>query len=348
MTKHPESTLNTTSHNKAPLLDEIKKSDLSEVAITLGAGVDPDGLASQMAMKIIIKHLNPDANVSEFYRGDWDRPQNRTMRELMGLDPKPYSDASNKDFTCIICVDGPPSVCFDEPHFVIDHHKQTGKGGQSDVRFVGACSSIMWEYCMAAGIDWSTEEGAKLATALLIGIFTDTSEMEATTSDLDFEAAAFCGTNRDSKLFSGIKNYPKPRYYKDLECQAWGNATIEGTALVTGLGVLPKERKGVVSTLAEEFVGYGAVSTTVVIAMVNGDMAFSVRSNTVNVDEFIKNVFQYGGGKTGAGAGTVPMPELLKDDVPESVREDLFQSLYKTIAHKTLKYLGDGARSVSE
>ncbi len=320
-----------------------------------------------MALKMIVKHLNPEACVYEYYRGDWDRPQNRTMRELMDLDPQPYDIIEvgglqprgvGINFTTVFSVDGPPSVCFRRPHFVIDHHKQSKfdkpdkseelRPTESDVRMIGACSSIMWEYCMAAGIDWDTEEGAKLATALLVGIFTDTHGMEATsTSDLDFEAAAFCGTHRDAKLFAGIQNYPKPRYYKDLECLAWENATIEGTVLVTGLGVLPKERKGVVSSLAEEFVGYGSVSTAVVIAMVNGDMSFSVRSinASINVDEFIQKVFKHGGGKTGAGAGTIPMPELLKDDVPESVQKDLFQSIYKTIAHKTLKYLGDGARS---
>jgi len=341
-----------TTSAKAPLLPALKEHDLSKVGLSLGAGVDPDGLACQMAMKAIINTINPDAEIHEFYRGDWDRPQNRTMRELLGLSPQSYDEANGPDFTCIISLDGPPGVCFSGPHFVIDHHKQDGTAApNTDVRPIGACSSILWEYCMEAGVDFTTEEGAKLATALAIGISTDTREMEVdATSDLDFEAAAFCGIHRDAKLFMGIKNYPKPRYYKDLECQAWGNATVEGTVLVTGLGNLPKERKGVVSSLAEEFVGYGSVSTAVVIAMIEANIAFSVRSfnSSINVDEFVKTVFRHGGGKSGAGAGTIPMPEFLKEGLTDELQRGVFDALYKAIAHRTLKYLGDGARSNGE
>jgi len=342
----------TAASDKAPLLPLLKEHDLTKVGLSLGAGVDPDGLACQMAMQAIIKTINPEAEVCEFYRGDWDRPQNRTMRELLGLNPRPYSEAEGQEFTCIISLDGPPGVCFiTGPHFVIDHHKQDIGHPNADVRPVGACSSILWEYCMAAGVDFTSEDGAKLATALAIGISTDTREMEVeATSNLDFEAAAFCGTHRDAKLFMGIKNYPKPRYYKDLECQAWDKATIEGTVLVTGLGNIPKERKGVVSSLAEEFVGYGSVSTAVVIAMIDGDISFSVRSfnSSINVNEFVGTVFKHGGGKSGAGAGTIPMPGLLKEGLTDELQRSVFDALYKAIAHRTLKYLGDGARSNGE
>jgi nanoRNase/pAp phosphatase (c-di-AMP/oligoRNAs hydrolase) len=340
---------------KAPLLEKIHQADLSRVFIGLGAGVDPDGLACQAAMARIVLDINPDAEIFLYYRGDWDRAQNRTMREVLGLNPKPYSEIKDNNYSCAIMVDGnvscmPPGI---EPNFVIDHHEGTagGKDGY-DVRLIGSCSAIMWEYIMEQNSELlEGEDGAILATALAIGITTDTDGMTAAkTSRLDWEAYSYCGMRGDVKAYAAIKNYPKPAYQKDIETQAWTDKTIEGTVLVTPLGLLTTERKGALSSCSEEFCGQGPVKTTLAAADIDGDIHFSVRTfnSSMNVNDFIKKILtKFGGGKPGAGAGVIKMPEVFKG-LPDELREEIFTVLFKAIAHKTFEYCGDGVRIKKE
>jgi len=342
--------------NKAPILQLIKAANLTNVFIGLGAGVDPDGLASQMAMAQMIRCINPEANVCCYYRGDWDRAQNRTMREVLGCSPSPYSDIGDTSlFTCFIMVDGNisamPKGCV--PNFVIDHHEgDIGDTNGNDVRLIGSCSAIMWEYIMELEpLLLEGEAGAALATALLIGITTDTDSMTAMkTSRLDWEAHSYCGIHADIKAYSAIKNYPKPKYQKDIEYEAWKNKIIEGTVLVTPLGILTKERKGTLSSCAEEFCGQGPVKTTLAAAEIDGDMHFSARTfnPSMPMDDFIKKTLtQFGGGKPGAGAGVIKMPQVFKG-LPDDIRKEIFAAVFKAIAHKTFEYCGDGVRTKEE
>lgn len=342
---------------KAPLLEAIKAADLTKVFIGLGAGVDPDGLASQAAMAAIVRSINPEADVHLFYRGDWDRAQNRTLREILGLSPKPYSDFEDVGWTCLIMVDGnksamPPNTF---PTFVIDHHEgDPGATNGADVRQIGSCSAIMWEYVMATDPNLlEGEDGKELATALAIGVTTDTQgKTSDKTSKLDWEAEAYCGMRCDIKSYSAIMNYQKPAYQKDMEMQAWRDRKIEGTTLATSLGVIPVERKGVISSCAEEFCGQGPVKTTLATAMINGDVHFSLRSFLTHfgVDGFIKNKLTkngkngFGGGKPGAGAGVIKLPELVKS-VPIETQKELFEAMHSAISHTLFEFIGDGVRS---
>ncbi len=328
---------------RAPLLESIKNADLRKTAIFLGAGVDPDGLASQAVMARLVEDFGGEPH--SFYRGSFNRPQNRTMQQVLGLYPKPEREFNPEHaYTCVISVDGPASVCPTLPDFIIDHHQPTqpAKIG-SDVRLIGATSSIVWEYAMAAGLDFASEEGSTLATALAIGIITDTKNgAEESASDLDFEALAFCLKRKNNKLYREILNYPKPAYYNDMYAKGWANRKIEGSVLVTGLGHIPEARGGVISDLAET----DGVSTAVVFGMVDGDIDISVRSSNtaLNVDEFVKKAFGGGGGKRGAGRARLEMP--LFKNIPQTMRDDLFRAVYAVVAHKTLQIAGDGVRQV--
>lgn len=334
------------------ILDKIRKADLANVFIGLGACVDPDGLASQLAMKTIVETINPEAKISCYYRGEFDRAQNKTMREVLELSPKPYSEFKDDGFTCLIMVDGPASVMPKGvfPTFIIDHHDQSGDATEaSDVRMIGSCSAILWEYLMELNPELlEGEGGAKLATALAIGITTDTEGKTVDkTSRLDWEAEAYCGMRSDIKLYSAIKNYPRPSYQKDIEMQGWANKKIEGTVLVTQLGIMPVARKGAISSVAAEFCGQGPVRTTLVAGMVNGDIHFSFRTlnTSINADEFIKKILtKFGGGKPGAGAGYIQLPGVCKD-VPINIQEAIFLAIFNAVAHKTFEYAGDGVRA---
>lgn len=349
----------TKKFSKAPLLEKIKEADLTKTAIFLGAGVDPDGLASQAVMAKIVELLGGKA--VGYYRGTFNRPQNRTMKEILGLSPKPEEEflklttaadgqITRGPYTCIISVDGPASTCPITPDFIIDHHAQTkGATIDSDIRLIGSSSAILWEYAIEAGIDFTTEDGAKLATAIALGIITDTrTGAEDASSPLDYDALAFCLKHKDTASYRSILNYPQPAYYNDLYVTGWNNKTIEGTVLVTGLGAISMQRSGAISDLAEKYASTDGINTAIVFAVVDGNIDISVRSSnsSLNVDDFVKSAFGEGGGKRGAGRAVVVLPELLRN-LPESMNETVFEVARKSIVHKALHAANDGARAQS-
>jgi nanoRNase/pAp phosphatase (c-di-AMP/oligoRNAs hydrolase) len=302
-------------------------------------------------MAAIVLKLHPDSVVDKYFNGKFDRPQNKTMRELLQLKHRPaaeFGERTNPPYTAIFSVDGPRSVCVAQPHIIIDHHPEDGDPIQGqDVRPIGSCSAIMWEYAMEAGIDFDSEEGAKLATALAIGIATDTKEKTTeSTSVLDWEADAFCGRHRDAALYDGIKNYPKPHYYMDMLLYGWDRKVIEGTCLVTELGVIPEERTGVISDIAEKLAEMAGISTSVVVAWVDGAFVASVRSTdpSFGINEFCKTLGN-GGGRRGAGKFVINFPTIYSNLTDLELLEGHFRSGYNIISHKILKYTGDGIRS---
>jgi len=330
----------------APLLSQIKESDLTKVAIFSGAVVDPDGLASSLAMQAIIESLGGQGVC--FYRGTFNRSQNKTMRQSLGLTLKNVNEFDpDNGWTLLISVDGPSSVCPTLPDFIIDHHEQTDPGRKgSDVRPIGSASAILWEYAQEAELDFTTEEGGRLATALAIGITTDTRwGAEDASSDLDFEALAFCLRHKDNKLYRDILNYPEPAYYNDLHKIGWDGKVKGEAALVTGLGDLPAGRSGAISDLADRYHRTEGITLAMVFALVDDTIHASLRHSRGSLmeGEFMGEIFGCGGGKRGSAAAQIPLPEAFHN-IPKELREQLFAAIKEIIVHKTLKAAGDGAR----
>lgn len=330
---------------KAPLLDLIKKSDLSCVAIFTGAGVDPDGLASGMLMRAIVQKFGGTADI--YCRGTFNRPQNKTMREVLGLTPLSYSDYDNKEsmYSTVISVDGPREVCPCDVDFIIDHHKpgkDANKG--TDVRTNGSAVSIMWEYAMEAGIDFNTDEGSILATAVVIGIETDTNNFkDEVSTPLDVEAYSYCLLRKDHQTFLSIENYPKPAYYNDMFSLGWENKVLTGTVCIAGLGVIAEGRSGVISDLAEKYCETHGINTSLVAAMVEGEIVVSMRSSNTSLDvnEFMKTFG--GGGKRGAGAARIKLPVGIFGGADEDDRKSVFDSYFSIITKKVISFAGDEA-----
>lgn len=322
------------------ILSKIKNFNLSNTAIFSGAGVDPDGLASAETMRQLVEKNGGKATV--FYRGTFNRPQNKTMRQVLSLVLKPIEEFSSSEYTCIISVDGPSNVCPVKPHFIIDHHEQAEPATEgNDVRPIGSCSAIMWQYAMEDNYNFKTEDGAKLATALAIGILTDTQVGAAPSSSiLDFEALGYCLSNKDVNSYLEIQNYPVPAYYQEYENIGWHNKAGEGPVIVSCLGDLPIGRSGVISHCAEKFFRMEGKTTSIVFAIVDGDIHASIRTQH-DADEFMKTVFGNGGGKRGAGAAVVELPAVLKD-LPPELRQQLANSIGAAITHKALQATGDG------
>lgn len=323
------------------LLNQIRElAPTSKIAVFTGF-VDPDGLASGYAMEAILQKAGLPCTV--FYKGTFNRPQNKMFKALLNLSSQPEEKYKEEEFTHLIAVDCTASLCPATPDFIIDHHEPSGQAKiASDIRMVGSTSSIMWEYCTAAGVNFADEQGQKLATALLVGIITDTKNgIVDTANELDYQAMAYFHKYKDNKLYKDIIDYPKPHYYNDLFCSAWANKTIEGTFLISGVGPIPEARSGILSDLAEKFVEMEGVNTAVLFGIVDHRIEISVRSNAkINVDDFVKNAFGSGGGKPGAGRSKIELP-ILFQNISDTLSEELFETCFKIVKHKVLQIAGD-------
>lgn len=326
---------------KAPLLSTLKKANLTKCAIFLGAGIDPDGLASQAGIAALIEKWG--GNQTSFYRGSFNRPQNKSIRQILNLNPQHEKEFdSNDDWTCIISVDGNAAMCPVQPDFIIDHHEQQGEAKiGSDNRFIGATSSIVWEYLMEDGFDFTSEQGRRICTLLALGIKTDTKDGAAEiTSDLDYEALCFCLKNKDPKAYLQVLNCPRPMYYNDLFVHGWNNKTIEGPVVISGLGNIPEGRSGAISEIATQFAETEGISTAIVFGMVDGTIDISVRSSnsSLDVNEFVKAMGE-GGGKPGSGRARITTP--LFQNLPEHLSTKLFDTINEIVKYKALQIISD-------
>jgi nanoRNase/pAp phosphatase (c-di-AMP/oligoRNAs hydrolase) len=153
---------------------------------------DPDAIASAMAIRrllwrkvvgVVLTHVNVI-----------ERPDNLAMAKLLGAKLIHVDAINPAQYNRLVLVDSQPDhherFPAVDPDVIIDHHPPGPEKykGLTDIRpDYGAASTIMTEYLKAAKI----KPSAKLATALYLGIKTDTSNFERRAIMADVQAFQF-------------------------------------------------------------------------------------------------------------------------------------------------------------
>jgi nanoRNase/pAp phosphatase (c-di-AMP/oligoRNAs hydrolase) len=220
-----------------------------DVALLLQPDPDPDGIASALALRQILRRNRSTAPIVTF--GGVARPENVAMLELLEIDLEVIRPADLRRFGAVALLDVQPNV-FREPLLavdaVIDHHPEQ-KGYQSRYRDIrssyGATSTILTEYCLAADVAIPQ----RLATALLYGIKSDTLFLDRETSRADIAAFSHLYPLVNTNVLRRIEKPELPR----SAFAAFGRALQEidlsrGLAYVH-LGVV--EREDVIPQMAE-------------------------------------------------------------------------------------------------
>lgn len=144
----------------------------NNVLIVINA--DPDAMACAMAVKRLL--WRKVTSVAITYFNEMTRPDNLTMIRVLDLEMLHINEVDENAFDRFVVVDSQPDhhECFAMFPYdaVIDHHPLSCDSGKfNDIRpEYGACSSMLTEYLKSAGV----KPSQKLATALLLGIKTDT------------------------------------------------------------------------------------------------------------------------------------------------------------------------------
>ncbi len=304
------------------------------VAIYTHDHPDPDSIASAYALQhLLVKKLEVDPVIA--FGGTIGRASNRAMVDLLGIRLLPLSQVRYAEYGTHCLIDTQPetgnhSLPDDLPVAIaIDHHPvrpETKRVKFADVRTeYGATSTILYYYLKAAGIDLPT----KLATALMIGIKSDTRELEREASEADLAAYLEIYARADLTLMSRIEKPRIPQrifvaYHKALE-----QSRLFDDAILTDLGDM--DNPDMAAELADFFIPLDRADAALVLGRHKGRLYLSLRTRGDHSDAgalISKIVGDLGtaGGHGRMAGGQIPLKDA-PADIAERIRERFLEAL---------------------
>ncbi len=313
---------------------------------------DPDSIASAWGVAHILEFLGI-AEPQIIYRGDVSHPQNRAMINVLNIPLRKWSDEikgeADTAFIFVDCVGNQKNMTIpSDPLVVIDHHKATAPKGVFSIHDeIGSCSTLVTDLMLSVPprntVPDSDEEGTELycfdseaedfrelATALALGIKTDTIDFRSeTTTDDDIKAyRLLCRQISDDK-FSKIVNYELPEYMFDAEQLAWSNRVQDTPNLISGLGFVDEGHSDSIPYLADKMMRLRGIQTVVVYGIVGNSVRASVRtsSSSLDCDNLCKEIFgeKNGGAKQGVGGAIVSFNVFDIEQMPENDKKELWE-----------------------
>lgn len=330
---------------------------ISNIGIVMHETPDPDCIASALGVQKLIAEWNPEAKCTLLYTGEISHPQNKTMVNVLNVTLTNMTEIENlsEAFDAFIVVDTIPERCFGVGKeckdynciLTLDHHRVESKKSKiTDIRAVGSTASIVWDYLQKSGIVFKEKDDvdAMVATALLVGIKTDTSDLiSENVTDLDFKASQNLMGFVNRRYLSAIVNYPIPPYHFELRSQLdqEDNIRTEDGVFVGGIGFLSPAKRDALPTMAEERARVEGIETAFVFAIVGDYIEVSVRSVGVSVDvnSLCQKIFgkQNAGGKMGSAAAKVPLSFCSFNNVSETVRGKMWEGIKAYVIEKIFK-----------
>lgn len=326
-----------------------RESSKERVCIVMQHTPDPDAIGSALGIQWLFETAC-GVQSDLCYAGEISHPQNRTEVNVLDIHLTHISNYQEDDYFFHMVVDSVPqnTGAFKSkvPSWdaIIDHHQFDLQMPHTDIRTVGACSSIVWEYLRDAGLSFESERGQQVATALLFGIVNDTyGLLSENVSQLDISAHSWLFPFIDKQRYQSIMQYPLPPYLFELRAKAADNMVVNASVLISYLGRLTDKRRDALPMMADEFLRMEGIETVVVFAMIGANIHASVRSSnsSVNVHTFCIKVFGEGngGGKHGSGGACVPIGFLHSHEDADEHQQELSLFIRDLITQRIIRYL---------
>lgn len=281
---------------------------------------DPDAIGSQVGLKWLLEKPPFNINCDLYFSGKIAHPQNMTMVNLLEIELKSLEAYNASDYNYNFVVDSVPANAGTNGHkitfdCVIDHHRllldNSFKGIYINMKS-GSCCSQIYDLIKTFGMKFDADEDSdcKVATALMVGMTTDTENlMSDDTTDYEFSAWSELFPYRDPISLKQIVRYQKPKFWTDVKIDSMKNAVVDNRIGIVGLGILPARHRDVVADMADEMSTWEEVKTAVAFALIDGHTVEGcVRSDdtSISVNELCALLGSHkkgtGGGKIGKGA----------------------------------------------
>ena len=317
-------------------LENIDKD--TEVNIILHNIPDPDAISCGWAIKTILNLRGFKAEI--YHHGEVSHQQNVTMNNIFHIPLNHVSEIKTGINICVDCT--PKNSCVNEAFLIIDHHENNPKADYviNHPNF-GSCATIVWNIIKHYIEDMS--EYKNLASALLIGIRTDTKDMSTeNVSPEDFvawqELYQYCDVEKVQKII----NYDKPRYYyeKLVEMNKENNSVEKDGMLIGGVGLCSAKQRDVIAMLSDEYLRQEGTNTTIIFCITDKkyiDVSMRTRLSSVNVGSFLQKIFgeKHAGGTSYQGGARVSFGDFF-GALDEDELEEFWSFVRKRIFKLTL------------
>lgn len=323
----------------------------AKAVITMQYTPDPDSMASALGFQWLLE-ARYGITSEILAKGQVSHPQNLTMKNVLDIHLKDKPKHAYEDYDLVVVVDTVPqntgySDLFPEFHVILDHHQFDLDLPVTDIRSCGSCSTIVWDHLAQTDVDWNTDRGLQVATALLFGLLNDTSDLlSENRNSLDIKAHSDLITKVDRKKLKEISQYSLPSYLYDLRVRAVNNKVVQDSMLISSLGSLTRKKRDALPLIADEFMRMEGIETVVVHAIVEDHIEASVRSknSSINVHDFCQRIFgeEYAGGKQGAGGAKTPLGFLYSLDDDDALKEEICNIASRILTQRILAFMSGG------
>lgn len=246
------------------------------VALLLQPEPDPDGIASALALRQVLRRNRATAPLVTF--AGVTRPENVAMLRLLEIDLEVIRPEDLSRFDRVAMLDVQPNVLqglVDRVDVVIDHHPEQ-KGYSARFRDIrsshGATSTILTEYCVAAEVALSQ----KLATALLYGIKSDTLFLDREVSKADILAFVHLYPLVNTNVLRRIEKPEIPASAFAAFGRALGRIALTRGFAFVHLGRV--EREDVIPQMAELALQLEGAEWSAASGVFGGNVVISVRN----------------------------------------------------------------------
>ncbi len=305
------------------------------VVVLITGHPDPDALGSALAHQRICQEYGVPCTIAHVL--PVSHRQNRAMVKLLNIDmlqaTKPEDLAA---FKYLSLVDtSTPEPTLDLPAdlkllSVVDHHKMA----EVDAPFVdirphmGASSAIYAEYLSQGLAPLENGMGAaRVATALLFGIQTDTDHFQLATA-ADFAAAGYVRRFVDSDVLKRVGRSVVSASAMGVLGRALADLLVVRDFALAGVGHVPQGDRDSIATTADFIMQREDIDTVLVYGIVEDRIDGSLRTDSPSVEpaNFLHTVFgkdrngkPYGGGRADKGGFQIPLGVLAECDDKEAL-----------------------------
>jgi nanoRNase/pAp phosphatase (c-di-AMP/oligoRNAs hydrolase) len=309
------------------------------LAVVLQTNPDPDSIASGVALKLYARAFGVDADI--IYDGIIGHPQNRALVNLLELEMLEAADVRFEDYRLFALVDvathahcGLPSSII--PTIVIDHHAIPASEVEArvkDIVPVAATSTILASYLKFAGV----QIDRPTATALLLGILTDTMNFTRWWTPLDTQAFEYLCRLADRDLLRRLFSPTVSPETLDVIVRAVKASKVVEGYLFANIGEV-KDRD-IVAYTSDFLLNREGVTTAFIYGVVGKEIYVSARTKDVSLHlgkalrEAFSDLGSAGGHASMAGA-TIPVSSL------RPTKRNLKQKMDRVLRTRFLEVVG--------
>jgi nanoRNase/pAp phosphatase (c-di-AMP/oligoRNAs hydrolase) len=250
-------------------------SGTSKVLVIINA--DPDAIASAMAVKRILWRRVSEVAIAYFNK--ITRPDNLAMIEYTEAGMIPLAEVNRSLFDKFVVVDSQPDhnekFSGIEYDAIIDHHPLScSDGAFVDIRpDYGACSTVFTEYIRSMSI----KPSPKLASALMLGIKTDTANFTRQASSRDIRAFQFLYKYANMNIVTKVERAQMTESDLNFLGNAIRHRIIQDNRAFYHAGIISKPDELVVA--ADFFLSIAGVNWSVVSGVVDKKLIVILRND---------------------------------------------------------------------